>query len=93
MSSGRPANPDRQIAIGLGERTYIGSTHARCGTSGRYVSGGGCVHCARVVATEQREARKYLKQQKLALDIPPEMALEVEDDAAARAQKAIDDLM
>lgn len=58
---GRPANTDRQNALALGYRTYTGSPHAKCGTTERYVSGGGCVHCARVTATEQRDALKYLK--------------------------------
>jgi hypothetical protein len=61
--SGRPVNPDRQSAIDLGLVTYTGSPHSKCGTTQRYVSGGGCVHCARIIATEQREARKYLKAQ------------------------------
>jgi hypothetical protein len=58
--AGRPINESRQTAILCGDKTYIGATHARCGTYERYVSGGGCVHCARVIATEQREARKAL---------------------------------
>lgn len=65
--SGRPINPDRQNAIALGFTTYTGSPH-RCGTTQRYVSGGGCVHCARLIATEQREARKFLKAQAAEID-------------------------
>jgi hypothetical protein len=60
--SGRPINEDLSLARFLGEKTYIGATHVRCGTAVRYVSGGGCVHCARVIATEQREALKYLQR-------------------------------
>lgn len=58
--SGRPINEDRQIAISLGFRTYTGTPHPKCGMTERYVSGGGCVHCARLIASEQREARKFL---------------------------------
>jgi len=61
--SGRPVNEDRQTAIDLGFKTYTGTPHSKCGTTERYVSGGGCVHCARTIATEQREARKLLKAQ------------------------------
>lgn len=60
--SGRPVNEDRQTAIDLGFKTYTGTPHSKCGTTERYVSGGGCVQCARAIATEQREARKYLRQ-------------------------------
>lgn len=60
--SGRPINEDRQNAIALGLKTYIGAKHVNCGTTERYVKGGGCVHCARIIATEQRDARKFLKQ-------------------------------
>ena len=58
--SGRPINKDRQLAIEFGFMTYTGLAHRRCGTTERYVKGGGCVHCARVIAEEQREARKVL---------------------------------
>jgi hypothetical protein len=61
--TGRPINEDRQNSIALGLMTYTGTVHRRCGTNIRYVSGGGCVHCARVISAEQREARKYLLQQ------------------------------
>lgn len=59
--SGRQINEDRQNALALGLRTYTGAQHSKCGTTERYVSGGGCVRCARALATEQREARKFLK--------------------------------
>jgi hypothetical protein len=58
--SGRPINQDRVDAIEFGFHTYVGTVHRRCGTTERYVKGGGCVHCARVIAEEQREARKAL---------------------------------
>lgn len=61
--SGRPINEDRQNAIALGLRTYTGAQHPKCGTTERYVSGGGCVHCARVKAAEQRDELKVLKAQ------------------------------
>ncbi len=67
MSGGRPTNLDRQNAIALGFKTYTGSPHAACGTTERYI-GGGCAHCARTLATEQREARKFLKAQAVAAD-------------------------
>jgi hypothetical protein len=59
--SGRPINADRQNAIELGLRTYMGAPHSKCGTTTRYASSGGCVHCARVTAAEQREELKVLK--------------------------------
>jgi hypothetical protein len=62
MSGGRPTNLDRQNAIALGFKTYTGSPHAACGTTERYI-GGGCAHCARTLATERREAWKFLKAQ------------------------------
>src|ERR1017187_5714074 len=60
--SGRPVNADKSLAIFLSEKTYRGGIHRKCGTNVRYVSNGGCVHCARVIMTEQREALKYKKQ-------------------------------
>jgi len=87
--TGRPINEDRQNALALGLRTYTGSRHAKCGTYVRYVAGGGCVHCARIIATEQREARKYLQAQ---LDKPASDGLD-SDDAEARRQADIDSLM
>src|SRR5674476_1503039 len=59
--TGRPANEDRLSAKSLGFKTYQGSIHAKCGTTERYVSGVGCVYCARTIATEQREARRLMK--------------------------------
>jgi hypothetical protein len=104
--SGRPINESRQLAIIMGDKTYVGAVHYKCGTAERYLSGGGCVACARIIASEQRAARKYLKAHQIAVDSKPEMALEqIEadeiadaaisdyDDAEARRQAAIDDLM
>ena len=62
----RPLNEDRQAAITLGYRTYTGAPHSKCGTTERYTGTGGCVHCARRIATEQREALKYVKAQEAA---------------------------
>jgi hypothetical protein len=90
--TGRPSNQDRQEAIEFGFKTYTGATHVKCGTNIRYTKGGSCVHCARVIATEQREARKYLLSSG-ALDKPEEMVLEETDDAEARSQAAVDDMM
>lgn len=71
--AGRPENASRANAALMGDKTYIGSVHDKCGTNERYTKGGGCVHCARVIATEQREARKYLQTQ---LDKPKEDGLD-----------------
>lgn len=87
--SGRPINQDRQNSIDLGLKTYTGAVHAACGTTIRYVAGGGCVRCGRLIATEQREARKYLRAQ-AALDNAPADSL---DDAQARIEASIDELM
>lgn len=98
--SGRPINQSRMIAVLNGDKTYTGTPHDRCNTTERYVSGGGCVHCARVIATEQREARRWLKQQATDqnvnhghindLDDADQIAIE---DAEARHLADIDSLM
>lgn len=54
--AGRKINESRQLALITGERTYVGAEH-KCGTTERYVKGGGCVHCARQLQTEARSAR------------------------------------
>lgn len=59
--TGRPINESRALALITGDKTYVGLAHGKCGTTERYVSGGGCVHCARIIATEQREARAFIK--------------------------------
>lgn len=112
MKNGRPRNTDRENAVDLGLLTYEGKSHFRCGTTTRYVVGAGCVHCARLIATEQREARKFLRSQRaeegvtitiddiseenvrdaFGLDTPTEDGLDA-DDAEARRQAAIDELM
>ena len=97
--AGRPINADRQSAFELGLRTYTGTKHPACGTTTRYVAGGGCVHCARIIATEQRHARKFLKEHEAEYrEAMPEMELDTEpqdglDDAEARRQADIDELM
>jgi hypothetical protein len=60
---GRPINESRVNAIIQGERTYEGAEHW-CGSTVRYVRGGGCVLCARRIQTEQRDARKALTASK-----------------------------
>jgi glutaredoxin len=98
---GRPQNAERQLAVELGFPTYIGLAHARCGTVERYTKGGGCVHCARVIATEQREARRFLKHHEQEYrESVPEEEIDVDreesfgiDDAEARRQAALDELM
>ena len=57
---GRPSNENREIAILLGETTYIGSPHD-CGYTERYVKGCACVHCARQRQREQREVHGDLR--------------------------------
>lgn len=93
--AGRPLNERHELAVLMGDKTYFGSMHDRCGTFERYTKGGGCVHCARVVATEQREARKFLQtmeEQKVAsrdeglLDTPAPNGLSAFD-------QSIEDLM
>lgn len=120
--SGRPINSDKSLAIFLSEKTYRGGIHRKCGTNVRYVSNGGCVHCARVIMTEQREALKYKKQHEAEyleslkyedadrneeplndvamedtgpIDSELEDGLDTDDpdDAEARRQASIDDLM
>jgi hypothetical protein len=54
----RPFNESRQAALLANCKTYIGAPHSKCGTTERYVKGGGCVRCGRAIATEQREALK-----------------------------------
>lgn len=70
--AGRPINESRQLAILMGDKTYIGVAHDKCGTTERYVKGGGCVYCARVIATEQRDARKFMTAQ-LAAEVAAEL--------------------
>lgn len=91
--TGRPINLDRQNAIACGLDKYSGLPHANCGHTLRYVKGGGCVHCARTIANEQREARKLLLQSRTPLDSAPEVEVETEEDAEARRQADIDTLM
>lgn len=54
--AGRPPNEALAIAKLAGDRTYEGSAHAKCGTTERYTSSGGCVHCARLKQAEMRDA-------------------------------------
>ncbi len=85
---GRPKSEAREMAMLMGDMTYVGTLHSKCGTLERYVKGGGCVHCARVIATEQRDARNFLilnRQTNAVLDIP--------QNAAKFAQSIEDDLM
>lgn len=105
--SGRPINQTRQDAINLGLTTYVGAVHIRCGTDVRYVAGGGCIHCGRELAREQREALKYAKAHPVndadedALDRANEMVLVSSDEmdaieaeaARIRHQAEIDNLM
>lgn len=102
--NGRPINQDRQIAISLGFQTYNGTAHSKCGTTERYTKGAGCVHCARLIATEQREARAYLREARAYLraqkNSAPEPAEELDnpdegmqDKADARFQDDLEDLM
>jgi len=60
--AGRPHNENLAIAKLAGDKTYEGSIHAACGTTTRYTSGGGCVHCARAKQTEMRDALAEAKR-------------------------------
>lgn len=53
---GRPLNESLAVARIAGDKTYEGSMHPVCGTTTRYTSGGGCVHCARQKQQEMRDA-------------------------------------
>lgn len=97
--TGRPINESRALALITGDKTYEGAEHSKCGTTTRYVSGGGCVHCARLIASEQREARKFLQanpdvnqsgNEELDSPAPDEL---IPETAADRRRHAIDDLM
>ncbi len=98
MSGGRPTNLDRQNAIALGFKTYTGSPHAACGTTERYVSGGGCVHCARALATAQRLALKAQKAEVVNLDPEERVTVQgeldeqdaiVQDETVAEAREEL----
>ena len=69
--AGRPINENLATAKLAGDRTYIGSVHSDCGTSERYTSGGGCVHCARAKQTAMREALALSKSGQTPLTNPP----------------------
>lgn len=104
----RPLNVDRQNAITFKLTTYTGSEH-KCGTSQRYTSTGTCMHCARLLAAEQREALKVLRAQAKVkatsedpvnydhedvLDIVEPLVAEMVDQAEAdRFRQSVDDLM
>lgn len=60
--AGRPRNENLEIARLAGDRTYEGSVHDICGTTIRYTSGGGCVHCARLKQTDMRAALEAQRQ-------------------------------
>lgn len=98
---GRPPNQERQNALDLGLKTYEGAIHKKCGTTTKYAKSGGCINCARVVADEQRAALKYLQAERSrvnhegeeALDTAPEVEVDPEADATARAAAALDELM
>lgn len=89
----RPFNDDRQNSLTLGLRTYTGAPHPKCGTTERYVASGGCVHCARAKAAEQREELKVLKAQAVAqadaAGVNDPVNEGVDNDATAR-QKAFE---
>lgn len=98
-TAGRPASQELMLARLSGDKTYLGTVHSRCGTNERYVSGGGCVHCARSVATEQREARRALlaDQQIATTDEINHGETDVEEeldiDPRTEYEKSIDELL
>lgn len=89
--TGRPANADRQNALALGFRTYTGAVHPICGTTERYTTNCGCVHCAREIATAQREALKAVKAEQERVN--QEHDDHVDTGAEARYLQSIEDLM
>lgn len=103
---GAPINQARQVAIEMGLPEYEGRPHRNCGRTLRYTSGGGCVHCARIIADEQRAARKYLQlhpPEPKPEPVPDDVELDVdnradddidsEEAAAARREEELDELM
>lgn len=66
--TGRPINESRAIAVEHGLSTYTGAPHVRCDTTERYVLGGGCVHCARQIAKDQRAALMAIKRGQIVTD-------------------------
>ncbi len=58
--AGRPISEALATARLVGDKTYEGTEHEACHTTTRYVSGGGCVHCARQKQAIQRGALKQL---------------------------------
>lgn len=89
--AGRPSNENLALARIMGDKTYVGTVHSKCNTDERYVSGGGCVHCARVIATEQRDARKYLKAHGQDYTADANAISEAEQEAAYRLQQELDE--
>lgn len=73
--AGRPINENLATAKLVGDKTYHGTMH-ECGTSLRYTSGGGCVHCARAKATEMREALKASRENRATAEAFTEIATE-----------------
>jgi len=100
----RPFNEDRQMAIKLGFKTYDGAVHT-CGYRERYVKGGGCVHCGRRLATEQREALKFVRanptgftpqyepDEQLVNHVPESPEEVVDSPEPSPYEQALDDLM
>ena len=60
--TGRPLNESLAMAKLLGEKTYQGKSHKKCGTTERYTSSGACVECARERAAGIRgPSRKQIR--------------------------------
>ena len=96
--TGRPINESLALAKLSGDKRYTGLPHSKRGTTERYVSNGGCVHCARAGLAEQREQLKFLKaklQDEAAEvnhgEIEPE--IDVDEPDVSAYEQAIDDLM
>jgi hypothetical protein len=98
--TGRPRNESLALAKLSGDKRYIGAPHSKCGTTERYVTNGGCVHCARADLAEQRAQLKFMKAQ-LADEaaeqeinhgeIEPEIEVDVPD--AEAYDQSVNDLM
>lgn len=50
----------RMIAAEQGKIIYLGNQCAKCGTSEKYTSGGGCVFCVKAKAKVSNETKRKL---------------------------------
>jgi hypothetical protein len=58
MKPGRKRSPSRDLALLMGEYTFVPETPCtRCGTSLRYTKGGICITCSKEASKQARAAR------------------------------------